>query len=106
DSPLMAQPLAGGAPRQVIDCVAGTAFAEQPAGIFSLPCSGRSTPDADPPVLVRNPATGEDRTIGTLEKFERDSLPSGFAVSPDGRSILYGRLVKDESDLMLIENFK
>jgi Tol biopolymer transport system component/DNA-binding winged helix-turn-helix (wHTH) protein len=106
DSPLMAQPLAGGAPRQVIDCVAGTAFAVQPAGIFYLPCSGTSTADADPTVLVRNPATGEDRTIGTLEKFERDSLPSGFAVSPDGRSILYGRLVKDESDLMLIENFK
>ena len=55
---------------------------------------------------VRNPVTGEDRTLGRLEKFEHDSLPSGFAVSPDGQSVLYGRLVRDESDLMLIEGFR
>ena len=32
DSPLMAQPLAGGAPTQVIACVGGTAFSVNPAG--------------------------------------------------------------------------
>jgi len=106
DSPLMAQSLAGGAPREVIPCLAGTAFAVQAAGIFYLPCPGTAPADPDPTVVVRNPATGEDRVIGKLEKFQLDSLPSGFAVAPDGRSILYGRLVRDESDLMLIENFK
>ena len=89
DSPLMAQPLAGGPPRQVIDCVAGTAFAVNPLGIYYLPCSGSSAGDPNPPVHVRNPVTGEDRTLGRLEKFEHDSLPSGFAVSPDGQSVLY-----------------
>ena len=106
DSPLMAQPLAGGPPRQVIDCVAGTAFAVNPLGIYYLPCSGSSAEDPNPPVHVRNPVTGEDRTLGRLEKFEHDSLPSGFAVSSDGQSVLYGRLVRDESDLMLIEGFR
>ena len=42
DSPLMAQPVAGGAPRQVIDCVAGTAFSVTRLGIYYLPCSGSS----------------------------------------------------------------
>ena len=105
DSPLMAQPLAGGAPRQVIDCVAGTAFAVNPLGIYYLPCSGSSAADPNPLVHVRNPVTGEDRTLGKLEKFEGDGQ-SGFAVSPDGQSVLYGRLVRDESDLMLIEGFR
>ena len=53
-----------------------------------------------------NPATGEDREFGRLEKFQYESLPSGFATSPDGRTILYGRLVRDEADLMMIENFR
>ena len=60
-SPLMAQPLAGGPARQVIDCVAGTAFAVNPLGIYYLPCSGSSAEDPNPPVHVRNPVTGEDR---------------------------------------------
>ena len=29
-----------------------------------------------------------------------------FAVSPDGQTILYSRLVSHGADLMLIENFK
>ena len=34
--------------------------------------------------------------------------PESFsrAVSPDDQSVLYGRLVRDESDLMLIEGFR
>jgi hypothetical protein len=30
----------------------------------------------------------------------------GLAVSPDGATILYDRLVNDSADLMLIENFR
>jgi hypothetical protein len=58
-------------------------------------------PDANPPVRVLNPVTGEERRLGTLEKYERD-----FAVSPDGQTILYGRIVSNKADLMLIQNFR
>ena len=107
DSPLMAQPLAGGAPHRVIACVAGTAFSVTPAGVFYIPCSRNpQTPDPDPLVHVLDPATGKDREVGRLEKLEWDHLPTGFAVSADGRTILYERLLRDESDLMMIENFR
>jgi Tol biopolymer transport system component/DNA-binding winged helix-turn-helix (wHTH) protein len=104
-SPLMAQPVAGGATRTVIECVAGTAFSVTQAGIYYVPCSG-NPPDPNPPVRVRDLATGMDREVGRLEKFQYETLPSGFAVSPDGRTILYSRLVRDEADLMMIENFR
>ena len=38
-SPVMAQPLAGGAPRAVVACVAGTAFSVNPQGIYYVPCA-------------------------------------------------------------------
>ena len=106
DSPLLAQPIAGGAPSPIITCVANTAFSVNASGIFYVPCSKDAKPDPDPFVQVMNPIGGTTREVGRLEKFEYDTLPSGFAVSPDGRTILYSRLVKDEADLMVIENFK
>jgi hypothetical protein len=107
ESPLVAQPLAGGAPHPVIACVGGTAFSVTPAGVFYIPCSRNpQTPDRDPLVHVLDPATGHDREVGRLEKLEWDNLPTGFAVSADGRTILYERLIRHESDLMMIENFK
>ena len=72
-----------------------------------MPCSRNpQTPDPDPLVHVLDPATGKDREVGRLEKLEWDHLPTGFAVSADGRTILYGRLLRHESDLMMIENFR
>jgi len=103
-SSLVAQPLASGAPRTLIQCIAATAVAVNATGIYYVPCAGLP-PDPDPPVHVFDPATGAEREIGRLEKFQYDSLPSGFAVSPDGRTILYGRLVRDEADLFMIANF-
>ena len=106
-SPVMAQPLAGGAPTAVIACVAGTAFSVNPQGIYYVPCRGRSRDaDPDPPVRVLDAATGATREVAKLERFDSDSCRSGFAVSPDGRTFLYTRLVRDEADLMLIEHFK
>ena len=105
-SPVMAQPLAGGAPRAVIACVAGTAFSVNPQGIYYVPCADGPASDPDPPVRVLDPATGATRDVAKLERFDSGTLPSGFAVSPDGRTFLYSRLVRDEADLMLIEHFK
>jgi Tol biopolymer transport system component/DNA-binding winged helix-turn-helix (wHTH) protein len=105
DSPLMTQPINGGTARRVVDCVIGTAFAVTRSGIYYVPCFVGPF-DPNPVVRRRDFATGTERELGRLTNFQYNTLPSGFAVSPDGLSILYGRLVRDEADLMMIENFR
>ena len=53
-----------------------------------------------------DPETGRDRLLGRLEKYEYRFGPLGLAVSPDGKSVLYPRRIRDSFDLMLIENFR
>ena len=62
----------------------------------------------DMPVRVLNPVTGDDRQVATLDvQFLAPGLNVGyFAVSPDGQTIFYSRLVSNGADLMLIENFR
>jgi hypothetical protein len=104
-SALLEQSLAGGAPRSLIPCVIGTAVAVSQAGIYYVPCPDAAG-DPDPPVRVMNPAVGTDREVGRLERYQYNNLPSGFAVSPDGRTILYSREVSSGADLMMIENYR
>ena len=102
DSALVARPLAGGSERTLADCVRGM------NGDFDIVASGVFYPDCagGDPVLHRlDPATGRDQVLGTLEKCEK--FGNGrIAVSPDGRTILYVKAVREGSDLMLIENFR
>jgi serine/threonine protein kinase/Tol biopolymer transport system component len=101
DQPLLAAPLSGGPPRQVIACVLPTAFAVAATGIYYLAC----TRDTNAPIHLMDPETGADRLLGTLEHYYYGALPAILTVSRDGRTILYGRGTKD-ADLMLIENFR
>jgi len=103
-SPLFAQALAGGAPRTLIECVTGSAVSVTRTGLYYVPCSD-PVHVPNPPVRVMDPVTGSTREIGTLEHFQY-GLPSSFSVSPDGRSILYGREVYSGGDLMMIEHFR
>ena len=52
--------------------------------------------------LTRQPAR---ITFWALEKFSSSTM-FGLAVSPDGRVIVYDRLLREGHDLMLIENFR
>jgi Tol biopolymer transport system component/DNA-binding winged helix-turn-helix (wHTH) protein len=108
DSPLYFQPLSGGAPRAIIPCVIDSRFSVVPNGIYYVPCQPHGRVNRDLPVRVLSPATGEDRQFATLEiLFPASALRIGsFAVSPDGQTILYSRLVSNGADLMLIENFR
>ena len=106
DAPLLAQPLAGGAPRQLAECVTGTAFSSTTAGVYYMPCSEGRERDGLAPVRLLNPATGDDREVARLDGYHYSGVPSGFAVSSDGRTILYSRLVSSGSDLMMIQNFR
>jgi hypothetical protein len=56
---------------------------------------------------------GRDTVIWTLEDMgspspSRDLLKGerDFSISPDGRTVLYTRIVEAMSDLMLIENYR
>jgi Tol biopolymer transport system component len=106
NSAVLARPLAGGTARTLIPCVTGTAYSVLPQGIYFIPCVTGFPPEPNPPVNLLNTATGEVREIGRLEKYQYDNVPSGFAVSPDGRTVFYARLVSLNADLMLIEHFR
>jgi Tol biopolymer transport system component/predicted Ser/Thr protein kinase len=102
NSPLIALTLAGGAERTVAPCVRAW-----PA-VFDVVASGVYYPDCragDPGLHQLDPVSGRDELLGVLENAE---LPSDttIAVSPDGRTILYPKVVREGSDLRLIENFR
>jgi Tol biopolymer transport system component len=100
ESPLMAMPPGGGAPRQLVACVNISAFGVGSHGIYYVPCDSSS----NPPVHVLDLKTGRDRVFGTLD--HPTNWPMGLSVSPDGRTIVYPRQTSRNSDLMVIENFR
>jgi len=100
DSPLMAMPPTGGGARQLLACVRNSAFGAGPQGVYYVPCDV----SPNPPVHVLDLKTGRDRRLGTLEGLSR--RPLGLSVSPDGKTIVYSKLTSQNTDLMLIENFK
>jgi eukaryotic-like serine/threonine-protein kinase len=96
-SPLLALPLAGGPEREIARCV--SSFALGPAGLYSVECSKGS----ETPLFVRDPTTGHGRLLGKLDRVEG---AAGLTVSPDGKAILFTKVVGEGSDLMMIENFR
>ena len=104
DSPLLALPLTGGTPRELVACAKAAAFATGPEGLYYVACD--SSPDPALHVIERE--SGRDRILGRLEDYESNPRirPLGLAVSPGGLSVLYLRRMSDTADLMLIENFR
>jgi Tol biopolymer transport system component len=98
DSPLLALPLSAGAARQILDCVPRFGFTVGPAGVYHFGCKddvgGR-------PLSSLDPLTGRDRVLGKLDKGS-----GSLTVSPDGKTILYTKVVSEGTDLMMIENFR
>ena len=98
---LVALSLDGGIERTVSSCVPMFGFAVTSAGVYHLPCGASS------PLLLKlwDPSTGRDGVLGTLDG-PLGPLGGGLAVSADGSTILYTKIVGQGSDLMLIENFR
>ncbi len=109
NSPLDFQPLSGGAPLAIIPCVEHAQWSIQPQGIYYVPCQPNVGVTRDLPVHVLNPMTREDHLVTTLKDipFPASGQDAGaFVASPEGRTILYSRLVSAGADLILIENFR
>jgi eukaryotic-like serine/threonine-protein kinase len=106
-SPLLALPVAGGAERQLLDCVPASGFAVASAGIVHATCPTDAGPLALGPsrssLFVLDPLTGRDGLLGTVDW--KPGWPA-IAVSPDGQTILLTRGVWEGSDLMMIEGFR
>lgn len=114
DSPLLAVPIAGGKPRQVVPCARSLSWTVVTTGLYFSPCGNRRVrdqtngfvqtwpPGSQIPIQVLDPSTGRVRVLGSVKApFE----PNRLAVSPDGKTILVQRNMTT-SDLMLIENFR
>ena len=114
DSPLLAVPIGGGTPRQVVPCVKFQSFAVVNTGVYYSPCGSRRdrdqsngfiqtwAPDSEIPIHVLDPSTGHVRILASVKApFD----PTRLAVSPDGKTMLVHRNTSI-SDLMLIENFR
>ena len=103
DSPLLVMPLTGdGTPQPLVDCVRPAAFATAGHAVVYVACE----PGTNPPLHSIDMASGRDRLLGRLEYFPPDTMGTGLAVSPDGKTILFRGLVRRGADLMLIENFR
>jgi Tol biopolymer transport system component len=96
-TPLLAIPVAGGAPRQVLPCVVG--FSANAVGVYYTACG----PGPDREVHLVEAATARDSVIGRTRDTAFGQMPP--AVSPDGKSVLVARSELTR-DLMMIENFR
>jgi sugar lactone lactonase YvrE len=95
-SPIFAHPLAGGPDRKLVEC-ARWGFAVARGDVYYAACDD----GGDAPLHRLDPATGEDRELGTLKRYSQ-----GLTVSPDGKTILYSSDTSPGSDLMLVEGFR
>ena len=103
DLPLMLLPLNGGPPRELVPCVTLGAFAERAGHLYYATCPKGHELDSE--IHVRDERTGSDRVLGNIAQFS--CFPSGLAVSPDERTILYERVSTNPgSDLVLIDHFR
>jgi hypothetical protein len=98
--PLFLLSLDGGAERQIEDCAVPRSLGSSPAAFYYVGCSA----GLEAPLYRRDLATGRRVLLGMLEKGP--GMVMGLTVSPDAKTILYGREILAGSDLLLIENFR
>jgi WD40 repeat protein len=103
-SALLTLPTAGGQERTILPCVVSFGYAVAPKGIDHLACPTPGVPFGQERRLLHwAAATGRDQPVAASDLGV--TIVAGLSVSPDGRSIVYGR-GRFASDLMMIENFR
>jgi dipeptidyl aminopeptidase/acylaminoacyl peptidase len=99
--PILARPTAGGEERTVLPCASRLA-PDPRGGILYLECPREGAVPSRHQLRRFDEATGEDQPVATIE----GDFISGFSVSADGQTILYGLSSWGTSDLLMIENFR
>jgi eukaryotic-like serine/threonine-protein kinase len=97
----------GGATRRLVGCVYG--FKLVGSDVLYYPCSKAATsPGTLRTADVRrlDLKTGEDELVRALESISYGDLFWGPVPSPDRTAFLYGKVVNEGEDLMMIENFR
>ena len=94
-------PVAGGEETRVVDRTSAGYWGLLNDGLCYDP-AGLQLPFS---IQYLNFATGQIRKVGSIVQEPDWNYPS-FAVSPDGRWILYTKRPSEERDLMLVENFQ
>jgi eukaryotic-like serine/threonine-protein kinase len=108
-SPVLILPLDGRSARHLVECAYGASVGAR--GVYYFPCRPGGPPvplasDRSLDVRLIDPVTGRDRLITTLSNIHYADAFWGPRLSPDGKTIVYAKLVTDGGDLMMIENFK
>ncbi len=92
-------PSGGGAARQLVACAAEE-FAIGADAVYYVGCEASDSPS----IHRLDVLTGRDRKLGVLPGLRGGQ---SISVSPDGRSILYTKMMPGMgADIMLIENFR
>jgi Tol biopolymer transport system component len=101
ESPLFAQPLAGGPRRQLAPCAITRSLTAGPSGVYYLACPAQAPTSQ----LYRlDVESGSSSLLGTAT-IGGGFVP-GMSASPDGKRVLFTKRVAEGSDLMLVENFR
>lgn len=91
-------PVEGGEERQVLASIIWQNFAVTSDGVFFIPGYGNEYRT----IRFFSFLTGAITIVASVEKPPE----IGLSLSPDGRQILYSQVEQDNSDLMLVENFR
>ena len=94
----------GGQEERVLESVRFGYWAVARRGIYFVDFDVAS--EAPRPVRFLNFESRQVTQVGTVEKTVSWTNTPGFAVSPDGRWLLYTSLENTDADLMLVDNFR
>jgi hypothetical protein len=101
---LWSVPAAGGDEVHVLDTVRFGYWAVASSGIYFIDFDVPS--DAPRPVKFFDVQSRQVTQVGTVESTVSWTNTPGFAISLDGRWLLYTSLESSDADLMLVDNFR
>lgn len=101
---LWSVPADGGAEVRILESVRFGYWAVARNGIYFIDFNVPG--DAPRPVRFFNFVSRQVTQVGTVENTVSWRNTPGFAISPDGRWLLYASLESSDADLMLVDNFR
>src|SRR5262249_53855978 len=101
---LWSVPAAGGNEERVLESVRFGYWAIASSGIYFIDFNVPN--DAPRPVRFFDFQSRHITHVGTVENTVSWTNTPGFAISPDGRWLLYSSLESTDADLMLVDNFR